>query len=204
MPPTWLPAAFMAALIALSALRVWSVQRKVSGRVFDFDRARPVQALAQRLWTLAVVLAIALSVITAIAPHWENWLAPVAHAEAERRWIATALFAVSLLISVVAQLQMGQSWRVGVPSDGPGEMVTTGLFAYSRNPVFIGFIGAALALFLWSPHMLSAVALIMIWLLAMVQVRLEEDAMRQAHGDAYEHYAAHVGRWFGRRNFHQC
>lgn len=204
MPPIWLPAAFMAALIILSALRVWSVQQRTAGRVFDFDRARPLQAVAQRLWTLAVVLAIAVSVMTSVAPQWETWLAPVVLAEMERRWIATALFAASLLISVVAQLQMGQSWRVGVPSDGPGDMVTSGLFAYSRNPVFIGFIGAAFALFLWSPHMLSAVALIMIWLLAIVQVRLEEEAMRQAHGDSYEHYAAHVGRWFGRRNFHQC
>jgi hypothetical protein len=37
-----------------------------------------------------------------------------------------------------------------------------------------------------------------------VQVRIEEKAMRTAHGDAYEHYATHVGRWFGRRRIHPC
>jgi len=99
---------------------------------------------------------------------------------------------------------MGASWRVGVPKEGPGALVTHGLFAWSRNPIFVGLLGAMLALFLWSPHILSAALLGGIWTLTLVQVRIEEEALREKHGDAHEHYAAHVGRWFGRRAFHRC
>ncbi|MBY0563703.1 MAG: hypothetical protein K2P58_05885 [Hyphomonadaceae bacterium] len=34
---------------------------------------------------------------------------------------------------------------------------------------------------------------------ALIQVRIEEEALREKHGDAYERHAAQVGRWFGRR-----
>jgi protein-S-isoprenylcysteine O-methyltransferase Ste14 len=61
-----------------------------------------------------------------------------------------------------------------------------------------------LALFVWSPHILTAALLAAIWTLTLVQVRIEEEALRETHGDTYEHYAAHVGRWFGRRSLHRC
>ncbi|OQW58904.1 MAG: hypothetical protein A4S17_11265 [Proteobacteria bacterium HN_bin10] len=72
-------------------------------------------------------------------------------------------------------------------------------FVWSRNPIFVGMVGAVLAMFLWSPHLITAAVLAATWTLTLVQVRIEEEALRERHGDAYERYAAKVGRWFGRR-----
>jgi protein-S-isoprenylcysteine O-methyltransferase Ste14 len=60
-------------------------------------------------------------------------------------------------------------------------------------------IGAVFALFLWSPHIGTAAVLAGTWTLALIEVRIEEEALRNKHGDSYERYAAEVGRWFGRR-----
>lgn len=204
MPPTWLPFAALVFIVAASAARVWAVERTHNVKAFSFGKHAAIQSLAERHWKMAVALAFAVAAVSWLAPEWEALLGRVAFAQGALQWIATGLFAFSALVIVVAQVQMGASWRVGVPREGPGALVTHGLFAWSRNPIFVGLLGAMLALFLWSPHILSAALLAGIWTLTLVQVRIEEEALREKHGDAYEHYAAHVGRWFGRRAFHRC
>lgn len=204
MPPAWLPFAALAFIVAASAARVWAVERAHNVKAFSFGRHATIQSLAERHWKLAVALAFALALLAWLAPEWEAALGRVQIQLSWLRWAASALFAISALIIVVAQIQMGASWRVGVPKDGPDALVSHGLFAWSRNPIFVGLLGAMAALFVWSPHVLSAALLAGIWTLTLVQVRIEEEALREKHGDDYEHYAAHVGRWFGRRSIHRC
>lgn len=204
MPPPWLPLAVLTFIIVASAMRVRAVQQQYNVTAFSFGRQAAIQSLAERHWKLTVFIALAIAAIAWLAPDWEAALGLLAPPTPYARWGAAALFVFSAALIAVAQVQMGASWRVGVPSEGPGELVRRGLFAWSRNPIFVGMLGAVLALFLWSPHALSAALLAGIWTMVLVQVRIEEDALRETHGDAYEHYAAHVGRWFGQRRFHQC
>lgn len=204
MPPVWFPFAALVFIIAASALRVWRMQREHHVKAFSFGRHPAIQSVAERHWKFAVITALSLAAITWFAPGWELHLGLLDAPAIYLRWASVAVFVVSALIIVVAQVQMGASWRVGVPKEGPGALVTHGLFAYSRNPIFVGMLGAMLGLFLWSPHILSAALLAAIWTLTLIQVRIEEEALRETHGDTYEHYAAHVGRWFGRRLIHRC
>lgn len=204
MPPAWLPLAALAFIVAASAARVWAVERSHSVKAFSFGRQAALQGLAERHWKFAVITAFALAAISWLAPEWEAQLGRVVVAQGVMQWVASALFALSALVIVTAQIQMGASWRVGVPKEGPGALITHGLFSWSRNPIFVGLLGAMLALFVWSPHILTAALLAAIWTLTLVQVRIEEEALRETHGDTYEHYAAHVGRWFGRRSLHRC
>lgn len=202
--PAWLPLAALAFIVAALAARVWAVERAHNVKAFSFGRHAALQGLAERHWKFAVVTAFALALMSWLAPEWETQLGRVVVGQVAFQWAASALFALSALIIVTAQIQMGASWRVGVPKEGPGALVTHGLFAWSRNPIFVGLLGAMLALFIWSPHILTAALLAAIWTLTLVQVRFEEEALRETHGDSYEHYAAHVGRWFGRRSIHRC
>lgn len=198
MPPAWFPLAALLAIIAVSALRLFSVERS---QAFSFGRHASIQSVAERNWKLATGSALASALTAWLAPGWEVALGRPDWADAPAlKWISAIVFVASILLIAVAQLQMGASWRIGVPTDGPGPLVAQGLFAWSRNPIFVGMIGAILALFLWSPHILTAAVLAGTWTLALVQVRIEEEALREKHGDAYERYAADVGRWFGRRS----
>ncbi|MEQ1617668.1 MAG: isoprenylcysteine carboxylmethyltransferase family protein [Terricaulis sp.] len=200
LPPAWLPLAALPAIIALSALRVWGVQRAHGVTVFSFGRRAAIQGVAERNWKVAVFVAVALAAIAWLAPDLETVLGrPEWAGGAALRWTSATLFVGSVLIICIAQLQMGASWRVGVPAEGPGPLVQHGLFKWSRNPIFVGILAAVLALFLWSPNIATAAVLAATWTLTMVQVRIEEEALREKHGDAYEFYAAAVGRWFGRR-----
>lgn len=200
MPPAWIPFAVLSFIVVWSALRVLLVARESGVGAYGFGRHAAIQSVAERLWRLAVLAALGLALVAWLAPDWDAALGrPDWALSAPTRWLSTTLFVGALLIIAVAQIQMGASWRVGVPKEGPGELVSRGLFAWSRNPIFVGLLTALLALLLWSPTVLSAAVLTGAWTLTLVQVRIEEEALRETHGDAYERYAAEVGRWFGRR-----
>ncbi len=76
------------------------------------------------------------------------------------------------------------------------KLVTHGVFRYSRNPIYVGFV---LLLSAWAAHLnaLSALAgpLILITWLDLVQIRAEERALRGNFGDAFTAYQARVRRW---------
>lgn len=199
MPPLWLPLVAVLAIIGVSALRLRSVERAHGVKAFSFGRHAAIQGLAERNWKFAVVLAVAFAAVAWLAPDWERALGRPDWAEAAAlKWASAILCVGAVVLIASAQIQMGASWRIGVPANGPGPLVARGLFRWSRNPIFVGMIGMALALFLWSPHIGTAAVLTATWTLTLVQVRIEEEALREKHSDEYERYAHEVGRWFGR------
>lgn len=201
MPPTWIPFAALLCIVVSSAIRMMQVQRgNPSVKAYSFGHMGGVQSAAERLWRVAVVMFAVTSIITWAAPNLELLLGPPPGPwTATLRWLATGMFAACVLLIVIAQVQMGSSWRIGVPAEGPGALVSRGVFGWSRNPIFFGMVGASFALFLWSPNILSAAGAMAAWLLASIQIRIEEEALLAKHGDAYRSYATRVGRWFGRR-----
>src|SRR5436853_1302710 len=44
-----------------------------------------------------------------------------------------AMVVAGILIFAVALVSFGDSWRVGIDSQTAGKLITTGIFAYSRN-----------------------------------------------------------------------
>ena len=46
---------------------------------------------------------------------------------------------LGVVVFAVSVLTMRDSWRTGVPDDKKTELVTSGIYAYSRNPAFLGF-----------------------------------------------------------------
>jgi protein-S-isoprenylcysteine O-methyltransferase Ste14 len=50
-----------------------------------------------------------------------------------------ACFALGFWLTVRAQLDMGESWRIGVDAGEVTALVTTGVFRNVRNPIFSGW-----------------------------------------------------------------
>jgi cobalt-zinc-cadmium efflux system protein len=111
--------------------------------------------------------------------------------------VAGALLAgAGLVLVVAAQLAMGTSWRVGVDHDERTVLVTGGLFAVCRNPVFTGMAAVSAGTLLLVPNLLSVVGLGVLTAALQLQVRaVEEPYLLAVHGAAYRRYAARVGRF---------
>ena len=60
----------------------------------------------------------------------------------------------ALLWIIVAQIQMSNSWRIGIDHSSTTELKTKGLFSVSRNPVFLGMLITLAGIFLILPMQL--------------------------------------------------
>ena len=104
--------------------------------------------------------------------------------------------AIGVAITLVAQIQMGESWRIGQSADEQTSLVTSGLFAHVRNPIFSGLLVFGLGLVLLVPSVAILPALIVLAAAIVLQVRfVEEPCLIRRHGDTYLSYAQRVGRF---------
>lgn len=111
-------------------------------------------------------------------------------------WAGLVLALLGWVLCLVSQAEMGESWRIGVEPGERTELVTEGLFAYSRNPFFAAVFIFALGLFLMVPNPIAVVAGLCLFLGFQIQVRtVEEPNLREVFGEAYVRYGERVGRY---------
>ena len=76
------------------------------------------------------------------------------------------------------------------------ELITTGVFAYSRNPIYLGDALVLLAYALWLGQPLNGLwLLVFVWGLGRFQIRAEEAALSVRFGEAYRQYCQRTRRW---------
>ena len=78
-----------------------------------------------------------------------------------------------------------------------GDLVSGGLYRFSRNPTFVGQAALLAGVAMAVPSVPTILAPILFLWSASTQVRSEEAALRAAIGPDYDHYTASVPRWIG-------
>lgn len=109
--------------------------------------------------------------------------------------VGTLLLGASLVWIVVAQTQMGRSWRIGIDGATRPPLVRSGLFGRSRNPIFLGMRVNLAGLFLALPNAVTLALLLLGEAMMQLQVRLEEAHLSATFGSAYDAYRGAVPRW---------
>lgn len=109
------------------------------------------------------------------------------------------LLALGTSGTLASQLSLGDSWRVGVDETEETDLVTSGLFAWIRNPIF-SFMGLShLGLVLLLPVAVALLGALVATIGVVLQVRfVEEPYLLRTHGRAYADYASRVGRFVPR------
>jgi protein-S-isoprenylcysteine O-methyltransferase Ste14 len=190
-----LPVAVLAYLLIALAWPTWRTWRRA--RVFPVVFHREAETAQRAIGLLLGLLLAGLAVwsvlcavlgpeplgIWQLGPGWQaiGWL----------------LFFAGLVLTLVAQAQMGASWRVGI-DDRRTELVTGGLFGVSRNPIFFGMFLTLGGVLLLTPAPWTLAAFGLAVPLVSLQVRLEERNLVWIHGEEYKAYAAQVGRFVPR------
>ena len=103
---------------------------------------------------------------------------------------------IIFLISVVC---MKDSWRAGIPDKDKTELVTNGIYKFSRNPAFLGFdfMYAGVLLMYFNP--LTAVFSLFAAVTLHLQIFQEEKYLTSVFGSSYTAYKSRVFRYLGRR-----
>ena len=116
------------------------------------------------------------------------------------RYVGIIIAILGDIVFVISVWTMKDSWRAGVSPTDKTELVTTGIYQISRNPVFLGFdlvyIGVCLMFFNWLLFLVSVFTMIMFHLQI---VNVEEDFLLDSFGEDYIAYKKKVNRYFGRK-----
>ena len=110
--------------------------------------------------------------------------------------VGLVLAVVGIAGTVYAQLDMGDSWRIGVDASERTTLVRTGVFALVRNPIFTAMLVFGLGIALVTPNLVALVGFAILVVTIELQVRaVEEPYLLSVHGDEYREYTARVGRF---------
>ena len=119
-----------------SLLRGVSVKRQSGQRAWAFGSAKGWQRVVGVGFAIsAVTLAVAAAFTARHQP--PNQIAAI---------LGAVLCVLGTVILVIAQVQMGRAWRVGIRPDDAPLLINVGLFRYSRNPIFLGMVVLAIGI----------------------------------------------------------
>jgi protein-S-isoprenylcysteine O-methyltransferase Ste14 len=116
------------------------------------------------------------------------------------RWIAAIMALVALAATVRCWRRMGKDWRMDVSVERKTDLITDGLFARIRHPIYAFSILLVLcsAVIVPTAPMLLVAAVNVV--LLSLKARNEERHLREVHGDTYARYLRRTGRFFPRRS----
>jgi protein-S-isoprenylcysteine O-methyltransferase Ste14 len=110
-------------------------------------------------------------------------------------WVGVLLCLAGLFLLFLSLVSFGQSFRIGIDPDHADKLITTGIFAFSRNPIYVAFGFVLLGQFLvFSNWILLLYMVAAIWLFHR-QVSREEDFLRNHYGQQYSEYCDRVRRY---------
>jgi protein-S-isoprenylcysteine O-methyltransferase Ste14 len=142
---------------------------------------------------------LALAAATALLMAWAARMVP------ELQWKFPGRVALGTLVmllgGVVALLGVREFRRARTTSNPlrPGAataLVDTGIFAWSRNPMYLGFAAALAGWALFLAHPLAMLVVPgFVLLMNGYQIEREEQALRALFGAAFDEYCGRVGRW---------
>ena len=177
-------------------VRSWLLWKNTGINPTTFGRSDDAHGFNGKLMKIISVFEIGMIALYAFKTDWYTYLLPFWYLEHSiLNMIGWGLLHISLLWIFIAQLQMANSWRIGIDYENNTELVKNGLFSISRNPIFFGILIEDLGLFLVIPNALSLLIICLSWYAIQVQVRLEEAHLKQTQGTDYEQYSKRVRRW---------
>lgn len=110
-------------------------------------------------------------------------------------WVGVLLCLTGLVLLLLSLVAFGRSFRVGIDTDHPDKLVTTGVFALSRNPIYVAFWIVLFGQFLVFPNWILLVYLCAATWLFHRQILREEEHLKDYHGREYSEYCARVRRY---------
>jgi protein-S-isoprenylcysteine O-methyltransferase Ste14 len=110
--------------------------------------------------------------------------------------IGMITMSLGLLIMGVATKEMGDSWRIGINYQSKTKLITSGIFHYTRNPIFLGQLISFLGTFFLIPTIFFLLFFVASIVGIHLQIRAEEKFLLLIHGRDYELYMKETPKLF--------
>ena len=126
---------------------------------------------------------------------WKTYVGGGAVSAPILAWLGVLLCCLGLALMLASLISFGTSFRVGIDEEAPDKLITTGVFAHTRNPIYVAFAFVMVGELLIFPNWAIALYVIASFVLFHRQVLREEAFLREHYGDAYTAYTNTVRRY---------
>ncbi len=109
--------------------------------------------------------------------------------------LGVGLISLGLLLDLLALVNFGDSWRVGIDNEKAGALVTNGVFAFTRNPIYVAFDLIFVGVFLINGTWIFLLFALLAIFASHQQIMREERFLTQQYGPAYSVYCRRTPRY---------
>ncbi len=170
-------------LLMKKGVKVWvlSSSKGIFGKIIE-SLLTPLLIL----WTTEIVLTAIGKPLSKVSYFWNNIYI---------RYAGLTLCTLGLIIFFLALLSFGNAWRIGIDEVNSNELITGGIFSFTRNPIFLFMDMFFLGTFLVYPNIFFLLCFILIILSIHIQILREEKFLSIKFGQKYEEYKRQVRRY---------
>ncbi len=111
------------------------------------------------------------------------------------RWIGLGICFCSHIWFAITLKSFGKSFRIGIDEKSPDKLVTSGMFALSRNPIYVAFLTFFAGMLLIHPNVAISAVFLAFGLAIHRQILREEKFLKVHYGKEYENYCKAVRRY---------
>ena len=184
---------YFSLVFVVRSLLLW---KKTGVNPLTFSKSDDAHGFNGKTFKFISMIELIVVGIYAFKNDWNQYLLPFWYLENKiLAIIGWSLLILSLIVVWIAQTHMANSWRIGIDKENRSELVTSGFFSISRNPIFLGIMIANVGLFLVLPNASTLLIISLSTLSINTQIRLEEDFLMSEFGTDYEDYCKKVRRW---------
>lgn len=111
------------------------------------------------------------------------------------KYIGIILCFLGLIIFLLALISFGKAWRIGIDEDNSEELITTGIFKYSRNPIFLFMDLYFIGIMLIYPNIIFTIIAAGTIIGIHLQILREEKFLQNKFGIKYLEYKKQTRRY---------
>ncbi|MBO6504791.1 MAG: isoprenylcysteine carboxylmethyltransferase family protein [Kordiimonadaceae bacterium] len=192
----WFLALFFASVALFYAVRVTFLAKKTQETVTPIGPRGSLHFYVHIIFRVFRVAILLLCWLRLISPETDNSIGIIASLWTAPVMIVGDVLMLAAMAGIIAiNFFMSDRWRSGIPEKAPKELITSGPYRYSRNPMMLFVMVAQLGFFLALPSLFSLVCLVVGVTSVFIQESLERKALSDAFGDLYREYCAQTPRW---------
>jgi protein-S-isoprenylcysteine O-methyltransferase Ste14 len=109
--------------------------------------------------------------------------------------VGVALVSLGLITFILAFLNFGNSWRIGIDQKKPGTLVTKGIFGITRNPIYLAFDQLSFGMFLMNGTWFFLIFSLLAAVACHFQILREEEFLRRQYGQDFAEYCSQTPRY---------
>ncbi len=194
----WFGFATLVCLAFLALPRALRLYRR-GIRVMVVDRQRTAKQILEDLLAMVCLLLWSYELV---AGAWSIQFRPVPPRLAVALFDSPAtkiagglLMATGLVFYGLGTRGLGESWRFGIDRNSPGPLMTDGIYAWTRNPIYLSFDLLLIGTFLVHGRLHLLLLALVLATVFHLQILREECFHAEHYGDAFGGYCARVARY---------